>query len=79
MVDDKALEQHLRKVILEVCMVLNRNGIEKVPVGALMRLLGIHHSIARRHDDESIVLTPEFQADLGTLDPAPAPPGTVYH
>jgi hypothetical protein len=60
MSDDKQLEDAMRDLILEVCEVLHARGYDEVPVGAMMRLIGVSEERARDHDQEFFALDEEF-------------------
>jgi len=88
MSDDKQLEDAMRDLILEVCEVLYARGISEVPVGAMMRLIGVNDERARAHDLDYFALDEEFVRQIekknGTKKrnrkpPAPAPAGVTLH
>lgn len=60
MPDDNQLEDAMRDLILEVCEVLYARGYDEVPVGAMMRLIGVSEERARTHDQEYFALDEEF-------------------
>ena len=64
MPDRHLLEQELRAFMVELCAVLYRHGYQNVSLGALMRLVGIHASVAKEHDDTIIELGSEFKEML---------------
>ena len=84
MEDSDALEQYVRRVMLEVMAVLWANGQRELHVGGLMRLLGVPEEAAALHDQERIEIDDSF-ADIATdlhsryLLQAQAPAGTTLH
>lgn len=78
------LEDEVREIILEVCAVLHHHGYKKVPIGAMMRILGTSNENAKNHDDEYFELDKNFLEMLGehvernTVQLQP-PPGTTLH
>ena len=82
MLDDDQLEAHIRELIVDLCEVLWQRGYTIVPVGAMMRLVGVENERAARHDDEYFALDADFQAILEsrkTPPPEPPPPGVTLH
>lgn len=82
MLDDDQLETHVREIIVDLCEVLWQRGYTIVPVGAMMRLVGVENERAARHDDEYFELDADFQALLEarkTPPPEPPPPGVTLH
>jgi hypothetical protein len=79
------LDDEVRKIILEVCAVLHDHGYQKVPIGAMMRILGTSNEQARTHDDEYFELDHDFLEMMGKhieQHPErlrPPPPGTTLH
>lgn len=59
--DNNDLELHVRDLIIDICAVLYDRGYEAVPVGAVMRLVGVGDDRACRHDDEYFALDESFQ------------------
>ena len=68
MLDDDQLDDKIRTLIIDLLMVLHRNGLPKASVGGLMRLIGVSDKVAREHDDEVIELTDEFAKYISQLD-----------
>ena len=82
MLDDDQLEAHIRELIVDLCEVLWQRGYTIVPVGAMMRLVGVENERAARHDDEYFALDADFQAILESRKTPPAeppPPGVTLH
>ena len=60
MLDNLELDQHIRMAILNLCVVLYDCGITEIPVGGIMRILGVSDDTAQAHDLERIVLDENF-------------------
>ena len=60
MLDDIEIEAEVRVLIYELMMVMYRHGVREVPVGGMMRMLGVSNENARAHDDEVVVLDDKF-------------------
>jgi hypothetical protein len=83
-----SLEIKVRLILLELLMVLHRNGIKEVSCGALMRVLGVPAEETAKYDDEDIVIDHEIIEELvrvrgqfsysSMLDDS-TPPGTTIH
>ena len=83
MLDDETIEQHIRDLMIAICAVMFQNGYRELPIGPMMRLIGVDDESASKHDDEWIELTDEFlefvdQHDSG-LQEKSAPPGATLH
>jgi hypothetical protein len=77
------LETKVRQIILDLVVTLGKHGIKTVPVGALMRMLGVPNDVAADHDDEVVEVTADLlnifdvgELEITTIQP---PPGTQYH
>ena len=66
MLDDTQLETQVYDFIIDLCEVLYRRGYTVVPVGAMMRLIGVDPEKAKQHDDEYFELDEEFEKSLKT-------------
>ena len=82
--DDILLEEHVRKLVTSICAVLYHHGITEIHVGGLMRVVGIDEESAAQHDDEIMLLGPEFETELDDVDQDIAldvavPPNTTIH
>jgi hypothetical protein len=82
--DEILLEQEVRKLVTSICAVLYHHGITEIHVGGLMRVVGIDEESAAQHDDEIMVLGPEFETELEDIEQDIAldvavPPGTTLH
>jgi hypothetical protein len=64
MQQDDDLEEHIHTLILELCAVLYYNGYRKVPIGAMMRLIGANTDHASKHDNGFFELDHEFEQIL---------------
>jgi hypothetical protein len=60
MPNHESIEQHLYDLILDVCAVLYANGYRTVPMGAMMRLIGVADEHAAEHDNNVFELDDEF-------------------
>jgi hypothetical protein len=60
MSDTDQLEQTVRDLIIDICEVLYNNGYREVPIGAMMRLVGVNTESASKHDNEYFALDDEF-------------------
>lgn len=78
------LEQHIYEIIVDLCAVLYYKGYRTVPMGAMMRLIGVDDEEAALHDGEMFQLDDEFERILeqkeDTTDPDLArPPDATLH
>jgi hypothetical protein len=82
MFDDDQLETAIRELLIDLCEVMHQRGYETVPVGAMMRMVGVGEDRARLHDGEYLALDKEFCAML-QLRKEPrlkeAPQGVTLH
>lgn len=58
--DDEALEQEVKLIIMELMLVLHKHGIREINVGGLMRMIGVDNSTAQESDDDLIILDEKF-------------------
>jgi hypothetical protein len=82
MLDDDQLETHIRELIIDICEVLWARGYTLVPIGAMMRLVGVENERAAQHDNEYFSLDEDFQSLIEsrkTPPPEPPPPGVTLH
>lgn len=82
MLDDEQLESAVRELILDICEAMYRRGYEQVPIGAMMRLIGVDSDKARQHDNEYFVLGDYFKNTIVGREkniPKKAPPGETLH
>lgn len=66
--DDDHIYDYTRRLLLDIMAVLFVNGIRKVPVGAAMRLMGVHNDNAVDHDHEWIEIEENFGETLQKLN-----------
>ena len=57
---DDDLEETVKLIIMEIMMILYKNDITEVHVGALMRLIGVDEETARDSDNERIQIDEKF-------------------
>jgi len=82
MLDDKGLEKAVQDLIMDICEVMYHKGYDVVPVGAVMRLVGVGNDKASQHDNEYLALDDNFQALLEskkTPPPTKTPNGVTLH
>jgi hypothetical protein len=88
MLDTSSLEEKVQDLIVDICKSLYHYGFREVPVGAIMRLIGVESTTAIQHDDEYFQLDAEFEALLEANEKeaeyqrsvrAVPPPGTTFH
>ena len=78
--DDDKLEKSVRDIIIDICEVMYKRGYDAVPIGAMMRLVGVESERAEKHDNEYLALDTEFQVMLESRDlPAHAPKDATLH
>lgn len=78
--DDQELENKVRTIIIEICTVLLNHGYKKVPMGPIMRLMGVENEKAVGFDNDWVSLDEEFLSVFANkIDQAPPPPGTIIH
>ena len=79
---DDELESAIRDIIVDICEVMYNRGYDIVPIGAMMRLVGVDESRAQKHDNEYIALDDEFLNMLKIRKSPPlsnAPDGVTLH
>lgn len=80
MLSEQELENNLRELIIEICLVMQNRGYSMVSVGAIMRLIGVNPASAGQHDDEMIDLGEDFDHMLQRRAQVQhVPPGTSLH
>jgi len=82
MLDDDQLEAAVRELIIDLCEIMYQRGYESVPVGAMMRLVGVGNERAAKHDHEFLALDEDFQKTIKTRKtrtPEKTPPGVTLH
>jgi hypothetical protein len=60
MLNDSDLDEHIRIAILDLMLVLYRQGITQVHIGGIMRLMGVANEVAADHDEERVILDEGF-------------------
>jgi len=60
MLDDDTQEEIIRIATMHLMLVLYREGITKIHMGGLMRLMGISNQTASEHDDKEVIIDEEF-------------------
>lgn len=90
MLDPENFEENVQDLIVDLCKTLYLHGYREVPLGAIMRLIGVEETLAVEHDNEFFRLDGEFEEliqedeefkkevyeEMSNLVP---PPGTVFH
>lgn len=90
MLDPETFEEKVQDLIVDICKTLYQHGYREVPLGAIMRLIGIEESVAVEHDNDYFRLDSDFEElmqedkefekevyeEMSNLVP---PPGTVFH
>ena len=88
MLDTSQLEDKVQDLIVDICKALYFHGFREIPVGAIMRLIGVENETAIQHDEEYFCLDADFESLLQeqeiadyekTLEAATSPPGTTLH
>lgn len=54
-------DDSVHDALADICAVLYEYGITEIPVGGLMRVLGIDNDTAAEYDDEIMVLDGDFE------------------
>lgn len=90
MLDPETFAENVQDLIVDLCKTLYQHGYREVPLGAIMRLIGVDEAVATEHDNEFFRLDGEFeeliqedeqfekeiQEEMSNIVP---PPGTVFH
>jgi hypothetical protein len=82
MLDNDILEDTVRELIIDLCEALYHQGYREVPIGAMMRLVGVGNDSAAKHDNEYFALDEDFIAVIEsrkTPTPKQAPDGVTLH
>lgn len=81
--DEQLLEETIQNIMIDICEVLYNHGYKEVPVGPIMRLIGVEDVKAQNHDRETFKLGKEFEQLLEQRKESSQqpmiPPGTVVH
>lgn len=70
--DDLEIEEAVRRVIMDVLLVLHKHGIKEVHMGGLMRVVGVTDEAATEHDNEILEITEEFAKYMKYITERPA-------
>jgi hypothetical protein len=85
MLKDKDLEHAMQDLIVDICEIMYTRGYREVPIGALMRLIGVNAEHAAKHDNELFQLDEEFEQLINQKKPprrgrrVTAPPNVTLH
>jgi hypothetical protein len=81
--DEQLLEETIQDIMIDICEVLYNHGYKEVPIGPIMRLIGVDADKAVAHDKEKFKLDQEFEKLLEQRKDSPqhpmVPPGTILH
>ena len=78
------LEDAVQDLIIDLCEILYKRGYRIVPIGAIMRLIGVEEARAAEHDNEIFSLDNDFELMLQAKQeeqniPMAPPPGATLH
>lgn len=79
---ESSLDRYVQDLVLEICAVLHRFGIDSVNAGAIMRLVGVPNDVAIKHDDMILDIKQELQGTRylhQKQKKESLPPGTTVH
>lgn len=85
MPNQNTFEDTLQDLIVDICAVMYDRGYRTVPVGAIMRLIGVSEDKAVQHDQEIFHLDDEFAQLIEKKRPQrrghrfTAPPDVTLH
>lgn len=85
MSNENTLEDTLQDLIVDICEVMYARGYQSVPVGAIMRLIGVCPEKAAQHDQEIFQLDDDFAQLIDKKKPkrrghrVAAPPNVTLH
>ena len=51
-------------LVVAICATMYDNGVRVIPIGGLMRLLGVPTEKAEQHDDKAFKLTDDFYEQI---------------
>jgi len=60
MLEETSQEDVIRLATMHLMLVLYREGITKIHMGGLMRVLGVPNETAAQHDDEEVLVDDDF-------------------
>ena len=76
------LTKYMQDVMLDIIAALYANGVRRVHMGGMMRLVGVPDSVASEYDQEHMIITDEFVHLIeraGKITTQPLPEGTTIH
>jgi len=80
---EQDFEDHLRRLVIDLCEVLYEAGVTRVPIDCLMRCIGVPEEAAALHQGEYFALDEaDFQQSLARRRGERVtrrPPGTALH
>jgi hypothetical protein len=79
MIDDDSLNTTIKLAIYNLMLILYDYGIEEIHMGGLMRILGVKNSVAKKHDNELVVLDKEFAKYVKELTRSVDSTGQTLH
>jgi hypothetical protein len=53
---EQDFEDHLRRLVIDLCEVLYQSGVTQVPIDSLMRCIGVPQEAAALHECEFFAL-----------------------
>lgn len=57
-------DEAVAALVVAICATMFDNGVRVIPIGGLMRLLGIPSEKAKDHDDKAFQLSDDFYQEL---------------
>lgn len=57
-------DEAIAGLVIAICATMYDNGVRIIPVGGLMRLLGVPSEKAEKHDGEAFKLSDDFYHEL---------------
>tara|TARA_R100001163_G_C5065862_1_gene203953 strand:- start:2795 stop:3076 length:282 start_codon:yes stop_codon:yes gene_type:complete len=54
-------------LVIAICATMYDNGVRVIPIGGLMRLLGVPSVKAKHHDDKAFQLTDNFYEQIEAM------------
>jgi len=78
MLDDAELDQVLRLHISRIMLALYRQGITRIHLGGLMRIIGVDNDRAALHDTEVVSIDAKFADYIESLE-QPRPEAQALH
>jgi hypothetical protein len=78
MLDDYQLDQTIRLAVFDLMLVLYKQGITKIHMGGMMRILGVENEVAQEYDDDEVLLDDSFVKYIEEIN-KPIPPDQTLH